>query len=87
MDSLAVSQQSGSTNYESNSTPVPEILNRSQNYATGKSKDSNARQSQKLRQSDTATADGSKINEMNSRRTRGEALNPVHSMSRKKSKR
>jgi hypothetical protein len=35
----------------------------------------------------TATADGSKINEMNSRRTRGEALNPVHSMSRKKSKR
>ncbi len=38
------------------STPVPEILNRSQNYATGKSKDFNARQSQKLRQSDNGLA-------------------------------
>ncbi len=35
----------------------------------------------------TAAAEGGKINEMNSRRTRGEALNPVHSMGAKKSKR
>jgi len=35
----------------------------------------------------TATRRGSKINEMNSGRTRGEALNPVHSMGAKKSKR
>jgi hypothetical protein len=52
MDSLAVSLQSGSTNYESNSTPVPEIVNQSRNCATGKSLDFNERESHKLRLSD-----------------------------------
>jgi hypothetical protein len=55
MDSLAVSLQSGSTNYESNSTPVPGIVNQSRNCATGNSLDFNERESQKLRQSDSWT--------------------------------
>jgi hypothetical protein len=46
MDSFAVSLQSGSTNYESNSTPVPGIVNQSRNCATGKSLDFNERESQ-----------------------------------------
>ena len=52
MDSLAISLQSGSTNYESNSTPVPGIVNQSRNCATGKSLDFNDRESHKLRLSD-----------------------------------
>ncbi len=53
MDSLAVSLQPGSTNYESNSTPVPGIGNQSLNCATGTSLDFNDRESHKLRLSDT----------------------------------
>jgi hypothetical protein len=52
MDSLAVSLQFGSTNYESNSTPVSGIGNQSRNCATGKSLDFNDRESHKLRLSD-----------------------------------
>jgi hypothetical protein len=52
MDSLAVSLQSGSTNYESNTTPVPQIVNQSRNFATGKSLDFNDRESHKLRPAD-----------------------------------
>jgi hypothetical protein len=37
MDRLAVLLQSGSTNYESNSTPVPGIGNSSRNCETGTS--------------------------------------------------
>jgi hypothetical protein len=47
-----VSLQSGSTNYESNSTPVPGIVNQSRNCATGKPFYFNERESQKLRHSD-----------------------------------
>jgi hypothetical protein len=57
MDSLAISLQSCSTNYESNSTPVPEIGNQSRNCATGKSLDFNERESHKLRLSDTEASD------------------------------
>ncbi len=52
-DSLAVSQKSGSRNYESNATLVPEIVIRSRNCATANSSDSNDREFQKLRRSDS----------------------------------
>jgi hypothetical protein len=52
MDCLVVSLQSGSTNYESNTTSVPQIVNQSRNCATGKSFDFTDRQSHKLRPAD-----------------------------------
>ncbi len=51
-DSLVVSLQSGATNYESNTTQVPQIVNQSRNFATGTSFDFNDRESQKFRPSD-----------------------------------
>jgi len=89
MDSLAVSLQSGSTNYESNSTPVPEIVNQSRNCAPGKSLDFNERESHKLRLSDTglalhwrtATAEAKKINEDAPARQRCRRPKLVRSMS------